>query len=46
MPFDVRRVFKTSDLRRRDMEWLIDVVAWVLFGAVAGWVASMIMGER
>lgn len=25
---------------------IIDVVVWVFFGAVAGWVASKIMGER
>jgi uncharacterized membrane protein YeaQ/YmgE (transglycosylase-associated protein family) len=28
------------------MGWIIDIVAWIIFGAVAGWLASTIMGER
>jgi len=25
---------------------LVDLIAWILFGALAGWVASMITGRR
>jgi len=28
------------------MGWLINLASWVIFGAVAGWVASLIMGTN
>ena len=28
------------------MGWLINLASWVIFGALAGWVASLIMGTN
>jgi uncharacterized membrane protein YeaQ/YmgE (transglycosylase-associated protein family) len=28
------------------MEWLWDVIIWIALGAIAGWLAGLIMGNR